>query len=112
VARERPTDRRSEAPKVIGREVIGKEVIEQVGPPRPPSLSAAIQRGADSLLVQAALLQQRRPGEEQFLTGAAVHRSLEGLQFVDLSGFCVQFFNVLISVSTLFGQRWNQKRYR
>jgi hypothetical protein len=41
--------------------------------------------GSDLLLVQPVLLQRHHPSAEQVDTGAAIHRSLEGLQFVDLS---------------------------
>ena len=41
--------------------------------------------GSDLLLVQAVFVQRHHPSAEQLDTGAAIHRSLEGLQFVDLS---------------------------
>src|SRR5208337_5175676 len=48
-------------------------------------VSGAILAGSDLLLVQAVFLQRHHPSAEQVDTGAAIHRSLEGLQFVDLS---------------------------
>ena len=48
-------------------------------------VSGAILEGSDLFLVQAVFLQRHHPSAEQVDTGAAVHRSLEGLQFVDLS---------------------------
>ena len=41
--------------------------------------------GSDLLLVQAVFLQRHDASAEQVDAGAAIHRSLEGLQFVDLS---------------------------
>src|SRR5208283_2108867 len=48
-------------------------------------LSIYTRTGSDLLLVQAVFLQRHHPSAEQVDTGAAIHRSLEGLQFVDLS---------------------------
>jgi len=45
----------------------------------------AILAGSDLLLVQATFLKGHHPSAKQIDAGAAVHRSLEGLQFVDLS---------------------------
>ena len=47
--------------------------------------SRSTKDGSDLLLVQAVFLQRHHPSAEQVDTGAAIHRSLEGLQFVDLS---------------------------
>ncbi len=43
------------------------------------------QIGSDLLLVQAVFLQRYHPSAEQVDTSPAVHRSFEGLQFIDLS---------------------------
>jgi hypothetical protein len=48
-------------------------------------VSGAILEGSDLRLVQAVLRQGHHPRTEQVDTGPAVHRSPEGLQFVDLS---------------------------
>src|SRR5208282_658345 len=48
-------------------------------------LSQRRKGGSDLLLVQPVFLQRHHPSAEQVDSGAAIHRSLEGLQFVDLS---------------------------
>src|ERR1700677_1004648 len=48
-------------------------------------LSGAILVGSDWLLVHIASLQWHHPSAEQLNSGAAIHGSLEGFQFVDLS---------------------------
>ena len=48
-------------------------------------MSGCISIGSDLLLVQAVFLQWHHPSAEQVDADAAIHRSLEGLQFVDLS---------------------------
>ena len=60
-------------------------VRQWAGRPHPSGEKSLCPSGSDLLLVQAVLLQWHYPIAEQFQAGAAVHRSLEGLQFVYLS---------------------------